>query len=167
MKCERPPVRPTRPWGTSGVETPSPVEPGAGILGTAVRMVPLGAAPHGPLGSAVGPMSLGPRASGWNGGVVVLVLSTPGSASSGLCRNPPCGSFFDQYRRGPVLGCVFTNTATCVGCRGHERGVELGTVRPGLNARQNETRLAQMMGPPLPTASVLHSMSVPAPSGTP
>jgi hypothetical protein len=149
--CGRPPMRPTGPWGTFGVETTSPVEPGARNLGTAVRMVPLAAAPCGSLESAVVPVSFDPRASGWNGGVVVLVLFAPGFASSSLFRNSPCGSFFDQYRRGPVLGYVFSNTATCAACSRHERGVEPGNVRPGLNARQNETRLAPMMGPPLPT----------------
>jgi hypothetical protein len=151
MMCGCPPVWPTGSWGASGVETTSPVGPGTRVLGTAIRMVPLATSPPDLLGSAVVSVPLGPCAAGWDCCVVVLVLSAPGSASSGLCRSPPCGSFSDQYRGGPVLGCVLPNTATCAGCRGHERGVEPGTVRPGLNTRRNETRLAPMIGPPLPT----------------
>jgi hypothetical protein len=152
MMCGRPPAWPTRSCGTSGVEMTSPVGLGTGVLGTAIRMVPLATYPPDLLGSAVVPVSLGTCAVGWDCCAVVLVLPAPGSASSGLCRSPPCGSFSDQYRGGPVLGCVLPNTATCAGCRGHERGVEPGTARPGLTARRNETRLAPMMGPPLPTA---------------
>ena len=95
MMSGRPPVRPTGSWGTSGVETTSPVSPGAGVLRTAIRVVPLSSAPPGPLGPAVVPVSLGPRASGWDCGVVVFVLFASGSASSGLCRTPPCGSLSD------------------------------------------------------------------------
>jgi hypothetical protein len=92
MMSGRPPVRPTGPWGTSGVETASSVGPGAGVLGTTIGMVPLASAPAGPLGSAVVPVSLGPRASGWDCRVVVFVLFASGSAPSGLCKSPPCGS---------------------------------------------------------------------------
>jgi hypothetical protein len=149
--CGRPPAWPTGFWGASGVETTPLVGPGTRVLGTAIGMVLLASSPPDLLGSTVVPVPLGPCAVGWDCCVVVLVLPAPGSASSGLCRSPPCGSFSDQYRGGPVLGCVLTNTATCAGCRGHERGVEPDTVRPGLNARRNETHLAPMMRPPLPT----------------
>jgi hypothetical protein len=72
MMSGRPPVRPTGPWGTSGVETASPVSPGAGVLRMAIRVVPLSSAPPGPLESAVVPVFLGPRASGWDCGVVLV-----------------------------------------------------------------------------------------------
>jgi hypothetical protein len=112
MMSGRPPVRPTGSWGTPGVETATSVGPGAGVLRTAIRVVPLSSAPPGPLGPAVVPVSLSPHASGWNGGVVVFVLFASGSAPPGLCRTPPYGFFSDQYRSGPVLGSVLTITAT-------------------------------------------------------
>jgi hypothetical protein len=112
MMSGRPPVRPTGSWGTSGVEKATSVGPGAGVLRTAIRVVQLSSAPPGPLGLAVVPVSLGPRALGWNGGVVVFVLFASGSAPSGHGRTPLCGSFSDQYRSGPVLGSVLTITAT-------------------------------------------------------
>jgi hypothetical protein len=112
MMSGRPPVRPTGSWGTPGVETATSVGSGARVLRTAIRVVPLSSAPPGPLGPAVVPVSLGPRASGWNGGVVVFVLFASGSAPSGLCRTLPCGSFSDRYQSGPVLGSVLTITAT-------------------------------------------------------
>jgi hypothetical protein len=115
MMCGHPPVRPTGSWGTSGVEMSLLVDPGAGVLGTAIRMVPLASAPPGLLGLAVVPVSLGPCAAGWDGRIVVFVLFASGFASPDLCRRPPRESFSDQYRGGPVLGFVLTRTATCAG----------------------------------------------------
>jgi hypothetical protein len=112
MMSGRPPVRPTGSWGTPGVKTATSIGPGAAVLRTAIRVVPLSSAPPGPLGPAVVPVSLGSRASGWNGGVVVFVLFASGSAPSSLGRTPPCGSFSDQFQSGPVLGSVLTITAT-------------------------------------------------------
>jgi hypothetical protein len=112
MMSGRPPVRPMGSWGTPGVETATSVGSNAGVLRTTIRVVPLSSAPFGPLGRAVVPVSLGPRALGWNGGVVVFVLFASGSAPSDLGRTPPCGSFSDRYRSGPVLGSVLTIMAT-------------------------------------------------------
>ena len=86
--------------------------PAAGVLGTAMRMVPLASSPACSLGPAVVLVALGPCAACWDGGVVVSAGAAPGSASPGVGRNPPWGSFSDQYRGGPVLGCVLARTAT-------------------------------------------------------
>jgi hypothetical protein len=146
------PMWPAGSWGTSRIEASSPVGPGTGVLGTAMRMVPLATPPLDLLGSSMVLVSPGPCAVGGYGRVVVFVLCASGFASSGLCRSPPWGSFSDHYVGGPVLGVLLTRTATCAGCLGQEMGVDVGncTIRPGLTARRNETRLAPTIGPPLP-----------------
>jgi hypothetical protein len=152
MMCGRPPMWPAGSWSTSRMEASSPFGPGTGVLGTAMRMVPLATPPLDLLGLAMVLVFPGPCAVGRDGRVVVFVLCASGFASSGLCRSPPSGSFSDQYRGEPVLGVVLTRTATCAGCLGHERGVDVGdcTIRPGLSARRIETRLNPMTGPPIP-----------------
>jgi hypothetical protein len=148
----RPPMWPTGSWGASRMEASSPVRPGTRVLGTAMRMVPLVTPPLDLLGSSMVLVSSGPCPVGGDGRVVVFVLCASGFASSGRCRSPPEGSFSDQYLGGTVLVVLLTRTATYAGCLGQEMGVDVGdcTIRPGLTARRNETRLAPTIGPPLP-----------------
>jgi hypothetical protein len=99
------------------METASPVGPSAGVLGTAIRMVPFATSPPGPLGSAVVPVSLGPRAMGWDCCVVVLVLSSLGLPPPFSVGARPAGPSLTDIVEDPCWAvCLLTLGA--VGMRG-------------------------------------------------